>query len=173
MVLKMDNKIDIKSLSSKSLNKLILALKKCLKKEKIVKEMFNEYNVPIEEIDYIPMMFDDIDVSAKTSQGVIIFNYRLLDDGDFVKDFSYGVHELTHWLQQTTSDKAIIGKEHDCYLNDELEQEGFQNQIQYIEKHYGEDEAEKYVDHLLNHHEIKGKERRNLKDILIEKTENL
>lgn len=147
----------VKKLPYKALNRMIKKLKEYLKTDETTLKMFKEYGVDIEELEYIPMMFGNIDVSAKTDHGVIIYNYRLLTDGDFFKDFSYGVHEMTHWLQQTSGSKATISADEGSYLDNPYEQEGFQNQVVYISDQFGEEEAENYVDDLLDHHEVESK----------------
>lgn len=147
----------VKKMPYQSLNRMIKKMREYLKKNEVVQKVFAEYDINIEEIDYIPMMFGDLDVSAKTDHGVIIFNYKLLTDADFFKDFSYGVHEMTHWLQQTTGNKATRSSDDGSYLDNPYEQEGFQNQVEYIADQFGEDEAEKYVDDLLEHHEVEDK----------------
>lgn len=147
----------VKKLPYKSLNRMIKKMREYLKQNEVVQAMFKEYDVDIEEIDYIPMMFGNLDVSAKTDHGVIIYNYKLLTDGDWFKDFSYGVHEMTHWLQQTTGTKATKSSDDGSYLDNPYEQEGFQNQVQYIADQFGDAEAEQYVDDLLEHHEVESK----------------
>ena len=161
---------EVRKLPYKSLNRMIKKMREFLKTDEVTKKMFHEYGVDIEEIDLIPMMFGNIDVSAKTDHGVIIFNYRLLTDGDFFKDFSYGVHEMTHWLQQTTGDKPTQSADDGSYLDNPYEQEGFQNQVEYIANQFGEGEAENYVDDLLEHHEIDNKkEFEDKKEVLMSK----
>ena len=160
----------VKKMPYRTLNRMLKKLREFLKKDEVVQKMFKEYEVDIEEIDYIPMKFGNLDVSAKTDHGVIIYNYKLLTDGDFFKDFSYGVHEITHWLQQTTGNKPTKSSNDGDYLDNPFEQEGFQNQIEYISKQNGEEEAEDYVDNLLEHHEIDSKkERDNKKETLMAK----
>lgn len=144
----------VKKLPYASLNRMIKKMRDYLKKDGVVQEMFKEYGVDIAEIDLIPMRFGPLDVSAKTDHGVLIFNYKLLTDGDFFKDFSYGVHEITHWLQQTTGTKPTQSSDDGDYLDNPFEQEGFQNQVEYIANQFGKDEAENYVDDLLDHHDI-------------------
>src|SRR5271163_405068 len=158
----------VKKLPYQSLNRMIKKMREYLKKSEVVQKMFKEYGVDISEIDHIPMMFGNLDVSAKTDHGVIIFNYQLLTDGDFFKDFSYGVHEVTHWLQQTTGDKATKSSDDGSYLDNPYEQEGFQNQIEYISDQFGKDEAEQYVDDLLDHHDVDSKkEIKEKKEVLM------
>lgn len=147
----------VKKLPYKSLNRMIKKMREYLKTNEVVQKMFDEYGVDISEIDLIPMMFGNLDVSAKTDHGVIIFNYKLLCDADWFEDFSYGVHEMTHWLQQTTGSKATRSSDDGSYLDNPYEQEGFQNQVQYIADQFGDDKAEEYVDDLLEHHEVENK----------------
>lgn len=158
----------LKKLPYKELNKLIEKLRDCLRKDPIVKRMFKKYKVNIKEIDYIPMKFGDIDVSAKTNHGVITYSFKLLQDGNFTKDYSYGVHEITHWLQQTTGNKPTQGADDGEYLKNPYEQEGFQNQIEYISDHFGEDQAEEYVEQLLDYHKVQKKDKDNLESIFLE-----
>jgi hypothetical protein len=160
----------VKKLPYKSLNRMIKKMREYLKHNETVQNMFKEYEVDISEIDFIPMMFGNLEVSAKTDHGIIIYNYKLLTDGDFFKDFSYGVHEMTHWLQQTTGTKATKSSDDGSYLDNPYEQEGFQNQVQYIADEFGQDEAEQYVDDLLDHHEVDNKkEIEEKKEILMSK----
>lgn len=160
----------IKKLPYKSLNRMIKKMREYLKNNDVVKNMFKEYKVDIAEIDYIPMMFGDIDVSATTNHGVITFNYQLLTDGDFFKDFSYGVHEVCHYLQQTTGSKPTKSADDGEYLDNKFEREGFTNQVEYIAEQFGNGEAEQYVDDLLEHHEVTDKkEKDKLESIFLKK----
>lgn len=162
----------IKSSSPGALLKLINKAKNFLKKDKVWKKICKEYDQDPDIIDYIPTMFGDLDVSAKTDHGIIIINYKLLLDGSFFKDYSYLIHEYTHWFQQCFGDKPTQSSNQGSYLDNPYEQEGFQNQIEYLSNHFGEDEAEEYVDGLLKHHDIKGKKRKDeLESVLLEKVE--
>jgi len=158
----------IKKLPYKTLNRMLKKMREHLKNDDVMKKIFDEYKVDISEIDYIPMMFDNLEVSASTNHGVITFNYKLLCDGDFTKDFSYGIHEITHWLQQTTGAKATRSSDDGDYLKNPHEQEAFSQQVAYIADNHGENEAETYVDDLLDHHDKSGKEADKLKDKLME-----
>ncbi len=168
-----DEKIPIsvvKKLPYKSLMRFINKGKDFLKQDEVMIGVFKEYGIDINEIDFIPTYFKDLDVSAKTDHGIVYLNYKLLTDGDFFKDFSYLIHEYTHWLQQTTGDKPTKSSDDGKYLDNPAEQEGFQNQINYIADHFGDDEADKYVDNLLEHHEIESKdEKKDKKEILMSK----
>lgn len=160
---------EIKKLPFKTLNRLINRAKSFLKKDETMKKIFKKYGEDVDIIDYIPTYFDDIEVSAKTDHGIVIINYKLLEDGDFFKDYSYLIHEYTHWAQQCLGNKPTQGSDDGKYLHNKYEQEGFKNQVEYISNHFGEEEAEKYVNHLLNYHDIKNKsEKDELEAVLLE-----
>jgi len=150
---------EVRGFSPKLLLTLITNLRVYLKKNKQMQSIFNEYGVDIEEIDYIPISFSDLDVSAKTDHGIIYFNYKLLCDGDFFKDFGYGIHEITHWLQQTTGTEPTQGADDGDYLDNPFEVEGFQNQVEWLADQYGKGEANEYVDGMLDYHGLEGKEK--------------
>ena len=154
---------EIKKIPVKELLEKINNVKKKIKKSDIVKNLFDEYEVNLDELDIIPMCFADIPVSARTEKGVIYFNYKLLLDDDFSNDDHYMVHEVTHWLQQTTGTKGTPGFTDDTYLDDKYEQEGFQNQSKYLNNTKGKEEAEEYIDKVLDHHQLEGNKRKNIK----------
>ncbi len=156
----------VKSIPVEDLQKILDTMRSYLKNHDKTLELFDEYEVSIEELNYIPMMFDDIDVSAKTSKGIIIFSYALLQDADFFEDYSYAQHELTHWLQQCTGEKPTRTSEKEDYLQNENEVEGFQNQIEFIHHEQGPEEAEEYVEDLLEYHDKSGKEKEKIKKTL-------
>lgn len=160
---------EAKKLSFNTLNKLINQLREHLKTDDTMIEAFKKYKIDIDELNYIPMTFDNIDVSAKTEHCIIIFNYKLLLDGDFSKNYSYGIHEVVHFLQQSTGDKPTQSADDGNYLENGAEQEGFQNQIKYIADTEGEKEAEKYVDDLLDYHDVDKKKEKELENTLLKK----
>jgi hypothetical protein len=160
---------EIKQLPPQFLLGLINRAKKHLKDDEVMQRVFEDYDVDIEELDLIPITFADLDVSAKTDHGVVYLNYKLLCDGDFLKDYSYLIHEITHILQQTTGTKPTQGANEGEYLKNPAEQEGFQNQIEYIAKEEGPEEAEEYVENLLDHHDVKSKTKKDeLEAVLLE-----
>jgi hypothetical protein len=160
----------IKLLPPSSLVRLIERAKSYLKDDSVMLEVCSKYDLDPDFIDLIPIKFGDLDVSAKTSKGVIILNYKLLCDGDFFKDYSYLIHEITHFLDQCFGEKPTTGSNNSSdYLDNPFEQEAFQNQVKYISNHFGEEEAEEYVDKLLNHHEIENEEKDDKKEVLMSK----
>jgi len=158
---------EIKKIPQKDLQDLINKVRHKIKKSKIVKNLFDEYEVDLDELDLIPMCFADLPVSARTEKGVIYFNYRLLEDDNFSNDDHYMVHEITHWLQQTTGTKGTSGFTDDTYLDDENEQEGFNNQTKYLANTRNKQVAEEYADHVLDHHEISGEKRNKIKNKIL------
>lgn len=146
--------------------------RKHLKNDETWQKVCQEWGESPDIIDLMPIRFGNIDVSAKTDHGVITLNWRLLCDGNFTKDYSYLIHEGTHWLQQTCSDKPTKGADDGDYLSNPHEQEGFQTQVEYIANTEGDDKAEAYVDDLLEHHDKTGPKAEKLKDVLMEKVES-
>lgn len=160
---------EAKKLSPTILLKEINKMKKKIKSNHVWKEICQKYNLETDELDYVPMAFANLDVSAKCDHGVIYFNYKLLCDG-FENNYSYALHELTHFADQTAGDKPTKSSDDGNYLDNKYEQKAFQNQVEYIADQFGEEKAEEYVDDLLEHHEIDSKtEMEEKKDILMNK----
>jgi len=144
---------EIKKMPLSFLLRIIDKAKKEIKKDKTMVRICEEYDVSIDEIDYIPTYFKDLDVSATTDHGVVYLSYNLLLDGFSKKNWSYLIHEYSHFFQQTAADKATKGSAEGEYLHNPHEQEGFANQVEFLANHFGDDEAEDYVDDLLDHHD--------------------
>lgn len=149
---------------------LLQELKDTLKKTKTIQDMCSEYGVDVDFIDLVPMAFADLDVSARTDKGCIYFNYDLLENGfdHFIEENShYGAHELMHMFQQCFSDGPTQGSDDESYLDNEYEQEGFQAQTEYLSETRDDEEAEEYIEKVLDHHDVKGKEREERKKDLL------
>jgi hypothetical protein len=159
---------EIKKVPPDLLLQLINRAKRKLKDNDTMQRVFQEREVPIEILDLIPMCFGDLDVSARTEHGVITFNYKLLCDGDFDKDLGYVVHEVTHALDQCFGEKPTRSADDGEYLENPSEIAGFQNQVEFMADEFGKDEAEDYVDHLLEHHDYDGKDAHRKKQELME-----
>lgn len=139
---------------------LINKIKHDLIKDQSVIDLFKEYNQPIDMFLNIPIFFRDLDVSAQTRHGFIFLNYILLKNDPSTGRINlniikpYIIHELTHVLQQITSKNPLPSSDNDNYLDDDNEIEAFQNQVKYIADDIGEDKAEKYVEQVLDHHDV-------------------
>jgi len=135
---------------------LVKRIRRELKNEKAILEILDKYNLDPSIIDHVSIKFEPLDVSAKTVDGHVILNERLLD-GDWRDIVRYATHELTHVAQQTTSD---IEKTQDLdYLDDPYEKEAFRTQRKVMEELYDPEEIQSYLEGLVDHHGLKGKER--------------
>ena len=137
---------------------LLNSIKEKIKKNDVVIDMFKKYDVNLDYIDYVPLAFAELDVSARCDHGIIYFNYKLLDKPDQLDH--YFCHELTHHLQQCYSSKATKGANDGDYLDNKFEQEGFRNQTEYLSETRGDNVAENYIDKVLDHHEVDSKKER-------------
>ena len=140
-------------------DEFINKIKEFLKKETSYIDMCKEYNKDVDFVDNVNISYDDdLDVSAKTVNGDIFLNGKLFNNGDFNENARYFSHELSHVLQQKSNMVKETPSE-DSYLDDPNEQEAFQYQVQYMNDHVPQEEIQEYLEHLLDHHDIKGKER--------------
>jgi hypothetical protein len=139
---------------------LIKKLKKEIKKEDEYIEKCEEYSKDPDFINGVEISFDDnLDVSAKTVNGEIFLNGKLFDGGDWDDQMRYVIHEITHVMQQEAG-KVKEKTDRDDYLDDENEIEAFQAQLSYMSENESPEEIQKYLEQLLDHHGIKGKERK-------------
>lgn len=158
----------IKTIPHSKLSKVIDKARSRLKQDQVVKNMFKEFKVDIDELDLIPICFSDLEVSARTEHGIIYLNYKLLETGDFEGSDHYLVHEMTHFCQQTTGEGPTKGSNDDDYLDNPYEQEGFRNQTEYISETKGDEKAEEYVSKVLDHHEVPENEKEERKEELLQ-----
>jgi hypothetical protein len=159
---------EVKKIPPTMLLRMINKAKEFLKKDEVMQRVCEDHGVDIDVIDYIPTAFADLDVSAKTDKGVVYLNYKLLCDGDFFKDYGYLIHEYSHHLQQCYHDGPTNSSSEDSYLDNPAEEEAFSNQVEFLADEFGKEEAEDYVDNLLEHHELEGKKRDEKKEQLME-----
>lgn len=144
---------------------LIDLMRADLKKDQVVIDTFKKYKVPINKLDDVKVYFDDIDVSAKTINKVIILNRKLLDT-DIKTIESYLVHELVHFNQQFTGKTQGHDSVSD-YLDKPTEEKAFSAQIEFKVNHEGKEVAEDYVDELLEYHGLsKNKKKEKKKELM-------
>jgi len=150
--------------------KLISEMKEQAKKDPAIVEKFEEYGVPLDEIDAVSVSFCPLDVSAKTKDEKIFLNEKMLADDSEVKDPThYLVHELIHFLQQFTGKhKCKHMEEENEYLDLPTEEEAFKAQVDYKKREESEEDAEEYVERLLDHHDMEGKKRKEKKEELLD-----
>lgn len=159
---KLSSRHTYKKISKRDYSSIIRDMKAKVKADPVVQKKFKEYDIPISEIDQVSIQITDLPVSAKTKNLKIYLNKAMFDPDSDVEDPSaYLAHELTHYLQQKTGNTE--GHMVEDYLEKPTEQEAFQVQVDYKKRNEGEDEAEEYVEGLLDHHDKDGKERKRLK----------
>jgi hypothetical protein len=141
------------------------SIKENLKKSQTLIDLFNEYEINLEELDFIPVRFAKLPVSARTQHGIITISNNFKND--IGKTESYLSHEICHWIQQTSGNGPTKGSNTDDYLSNPFEQEAFQNQTKYITEKKGPDAAEKYIEKVLDHHDVPEEERSDRKDDLL------
>lgn len=162
------SKRDYRALEDKA-RKDLKHIRAALKKEPIVIKEFKKYNRDINDIDDVSIKFDpNLDVSAKTINGDIFLNAKMLED-NWKDYFHYAVHEITHYLQHTSGQCNEPNNEKENYLDNENEVEAFQNQLKYREKTEPHSEIEKYLKDLFDKHQIPKKERPEKKKELLDK----
>lgn len=149
----------------------IIRDKKFIKTNKTFIDLCEEYDQDPSIIDLIPICFKDLDVSAKTDHGIIYLNSKLLKETE-EKDYSYLIHELTHFFQQCFNGKPTKVVKDEDYLDNKEEIEGFQNQIKFLAEELGVNKAEDYIDNLLDHHEVDDKIKDKKKEVLLDKVDD-
>lgn len=137
--------------------------------DSIAKDICEENNVDDKFLAGVCIKFDDLEVSAKTINSEIILNKKLMEKS-FDVIMRYVIHELVHAIQhcmkQNKKDKK--GDQENHYLDNADEVDAFQKQVLYQSENNGEKSAEKYVDELLDYHEISGENAEKKKKELME-----
>jgi len=149
--------------------KLFAEIRKHMKNSDIANEYLNEKKVGKWIFDAFPLDFDDIDVTAKTVNGTIYLSPKVMEmNFDIV--MRYVIHEFIHVLQHINEERDGDKKsdKNQDYLDREDEIEAFQAQIEYDAQARGPKAVEKYVDDLLDFHEIEGKDKKEKKKTLLE-----
>jgi len=147
---------------------LIAKVKRELRNEDIAKDICSEYGFDIDILDGISIEFeDDLEASAKTIDGAILLSSNLISK-DFEVIMRYAIHELVHAVQhmKITNMDQFEGKE---YLDRDDELEAFQYQVEYEAKAVGAEEAEEYVEDLIEYHEIPDDEVEKKKEELMDR----
>lgn len=156
----------------KLLLRIINKVKNSLKNDDVFKDMCKECGVSTDVIDLIPVKFGPLEVSARTANAVITLNDNLLTDGRFEMIPNLLIHEAKHFLDQVYGKHPTQGASDGDYLQNEDESAAFKIQLEYMADHLGKDEADRYAEHLLNHHDKKGKERAEIKEELLSKVDD-
>jgi hypothetical protein len=146
---------------------LLSELRSTLINDKIAKEICKENNIDNTFLLGVPISFDELDVSAKTVDGSILLNQKLMEK-EFDIVMRYVIHELVHAIQHAdgkSRDKEDKAKD---YLDKQTEVDAFIEQIKFDKENRGEEAAEEYVEELLDHHDLFGKKRKEKKEELLD-----
>lgn len=142
-----------------------------LMNDSIAKDICKENDIDEEFLAGVPIRFDKLDVSAKTINSEIILNTKLMEKS-FDIIMRYVIHELVHAIQHSERNGKRKKEDKSAdYLDKESEIEAFQKQVLYESEVNGEKSAEKYVDGLLDYHDIEGKEGKEKKRELMEEVD--
>jgi hypothetical protein len=148
--------------------KAIRKIKNFLKNDRIVRGIFERYQLPLNFLDRVEICFAELPVSAKTQDCTIYINSVFLDDLKFSDEIHYIVHELCHWCQQLTGDPYdLVPPQTLDYLEIPAELEAFGFQIRFMRDFYGMDRAEEYLEDLLDFHGYEGNKREEKRRILL------
>jgi len=139
--------------------------------DNIAKDICKENDVGPLFLRSVPIRFEKLDVTAKTVNGNIILNPKLMNKS-FEIMMRYIIHELVHAIQHMDDYDKKDNDKKKKYLNREDEIEAFQYQLKYDKENRGDEEAEKYVDHLLDFHKIPEDQKEDKKEEIMEKAEN-
>lgn len=146
----------------------IAHLRLALKKEPIVIKMFKKHRRNINEIDYVSIKFDKkLDVSAKTVNGDIFLNAKMLEE-NWQDYMHYLVHELEHYCQHR-SDECVENSNKSNYLDNPAEISAFKEQLKYREKTEPLSDVNEYIKDLFDKHHIPKRERHEKKKELMDK----
>ena len=146
---------------------LIEKMRKIVKKDSEVIKKFKEYGVPIDEIDNVFISFCELPVSAKTKDMKIYLNEKMLES-DLISDPThYLVHELVHYLQQRTGKNNGVEQKNEDYLDRPSEEEAFESQVDFKRRKESPEEANRYVEDLLDYHGFEGREKKEKKEDIL------
>ena len=153
---------------------LITRMRSAAKKDPTMIEKFKEYGIELDEIDGVDISFGLLDVSAKTKNLKITLNETMLQRGNEESVFKfvmpYLVHEATHYLQQRTNTNRP--NKADDYMSKPSELESFTVQVDYKKRHEGKPKAKKYVEDLLDYHDLHGAKREKTERELLNNKDN-
>jgi hypothetical protein len=146
---------------------ILSKIRKALLNDKIAKKICKEKNVGEWFLEGVPITFDEIKQSAKTFDSNIILNRSLMQK-PFDIMMRYVIHELTHSIQHVQKLRSEKTDDNEGYLDKDTEIEAFRYQVEFDEENRGRGKAEEYVEDLLDYHDIKGPDRADKKDELLD-----
>ena len=141
-----------------------------LMNDETAKDICSENDIEYWFLTSVPISFDNLKVTAKTVNGNITLNPKLMKK-PFKIIMRYVIHELVHAIQHVKD----YGKKQDDkrkdYLNREDEIEAFQYQVKYDNRNRGMEKTEEYVDGLLDYHDLPENKKKDKKKEIMKKVE--
>ena len=153
------------NLSPKLLLAIINKAKENIKESDTYREICDDFDLDYDAIDLVPVKFADIYVSGKTDAGIITLNLSILNKKDMAEVEHLLVHEFYHVVSQCEA--PTRSADDGDYLSNPDEFSAFQHQVKYLDEEEDPEAAEDYVEQVLDHHEEKGKERKDKKENLM------
>lgn len=146
---------------------IIQEAKNKLKNSNTYKDLCDKFGLDYGIIDLIPVACIDLDVSGRTENGCIYINKKYADNLD--QFAGYLTHEYSHCLEQLFGTGTYGSNDADDYLDNPFEIDAFKNQVEFIDENKGKEEAENYVEKVLDHHNVEDRERVEKKKQLMDK----
>ena len=145
------------------------SIRTALMNDSVAKEICKENNIGTWFLESVPIRYEDLDVTAKTVNGNIILNPKLMKK-PFKILMRYVIHEMVHAIQHIEEYGKKQTDKKKNYLNREDEIEAFQYQVKYDEAQRGEEKVDEYVDGLLRYHDIPEEQREEKKIEIMEES---
>lgn len=147
--------------------RLLADIRTTMMNDEVAKEICREEGVDEWLLVSVPILFEDLEVAAKTTDGSISLSTKLLDKPPEIR-MRYVIHELVHAIQHIKDFGKPKSDEAHNYLDEPDEVAAFQKQIKYHSKELGKEDAEEYVDDLLDHHNVPGEDKKDKREELLE-----
>ena len=145
-------------------------IRTALMNDPVAKEICKENNIGVWFLESVPIRYEDLEVTAKTVNGNIILNPKLMKKS-FEILMRYVIHEMVHAIQHIEEYGKKQTDKKKNYLNREDEIEAFQYQVKFDESQRGEDKVDEYVDGLLSYHDVPKDQREDKKKEIMERAD--
>lgn len=160
-----------KTISLKEEMEILNKIRKSLINNDIAKSICDDNGYDYWILKSVSIRFDDIKTTAKTVNGNIILSKKLLHK-PHETIMKYVIHELVHVFQHIEEyGKKTKSDKHFNYLNRKDEIEAFQYQLEFDKNRKGRKKVEKYVEDLLDYHEVPKDEVKEKKEELLKRVD--
>ena len=143
-------------------------IRTALMNDSTAKEICIDNEIEPKFLEIVPIRYEKLEVTAKTVNGSIILNPKLMKKS-FKIIMRYVIHELVHAIQHVKDYGEKQNDKKKDYLNRADEIEAFQYQVKYDKKHRGKEKTEKYVNGLLDFHDLSADKKEEKKEEIMRK----